>query len=499
MVGSPMRGDRDLQPKISPEELERMKVDLGVDETQGTLIGAAYEGYQNAVQVAAKPLRDQKPMVFQSESGKIDQEAIKKRFAEMQAPAQTFRTERDRLQSEFLDSVHRLLSADQQSSWNHYRKGLTRRTTLSQRAALPGEGVDLVELAHSLVLSDSKAHSLEVILNQYETELDDALRDRNTLLDEVEALMRPFDPMSGVGLGSDAKDQSLLDQSTKKRLNVVAVNNRYVSTIASSLDQETGKSFRSAFDLASFPRIFNPTRADRYIKKLDENEVLTPAQRPSVDLVVTDYRQNLRQVNRRLVDLEWQKQADIRARVHQSADNPPTNREERRIAVQSIGGRSSIMLNPHGSPETEDRIRDARKQKGDLVNNTIDALFATLSPDQQTKYPKPTRINRFARGNLGQYLGDNAVFQIDDSDLPPGFDRERLTELLQNTLDNIEVDFGDGAVGDVQISTVSIASGADGEGGEAVAVAVVLTADEEGDDDGSTAEEEEGDGGGGGI
>ena len=481
-----------------------MRIYLGVDETQGQLIDAAYEGYRTAVEAAAKVIRNQRPMTFQSGSSQIDQEALKKRFAEMQAKSQAFRAERDRLRSEFLDSVHGLLSAVQQSSWNRYLKGLARRTTLSQRAALPGEGVDLVELAHSLVLSDAKARSLEVILSQYETELDDALRDRNTLLDEIDTKMQSFDPMSGFVGGPDEKIQSLLDQSTKKRLNIVAVNNRYVSTIASSLDHEIGKSFRSAFDLASFPRIFKPTQADRYIKKLEENESMTPAQKQSIALVVTDYRLNLRQINRRVVDLEWQKQADLRARVHRAAENPSRENEERQTAFELIGGSPSIMMNPQGSPETENRIQEARKQKDDLVNNTIGALFAALSPDQQEKYPKPAKMNRFARGNLAQFLGNDAVFQIDDSNLPPGFDQERLNELLRNALDNIEIDFGDTAAGNIQVHTINIGPGEDGEGGEGVAVAITVTADEEADQLGdSTTEENRGndgdgrDGGGG--
>lgn len=481
------RRGEEFGPRISKDELAQMKTALKADETQIMLFDAAYDGYRAAVMEASKAMQNQRPMMFRS-GGKFDQDAMRRRMTEMREASEAYRLERDRLQGEFLDSVHALLEQHQEALWGSYQKGLRRRTTLNRLASLKGEGVDLVKLTSDLELSADQTRSLENVLKQYTNELDDALRARNVLLEKVDAQFQSFDPMGGRGMGLDEKVRELMDKSTRQRLAVVNVNQRFVPQIASTLDHRTGAEFQEAFDHACFPRIFRDTRADKYIEKLNGDEGLTPVQHQSIDLVANDYGQNIVPLNRRLADLEWQKQADMRSNINRTPGYEAPH-QMRTIAIRSTGGGSSIMMNPGMDSEMKARIDKAKDQKNDLVNNTISALFAALTPEQQERFPKPKPVTRFSGGNLAQYLGNGANINFDGMDFPEGFNAVRLVELLEG----IQLEIGDGD-GSVTVHAVSIGQieGMEGEDGERVGVFIAIEA--ESDDKDGDGEDEEDDG-----
>ncbi len=489
-IASPRaRRAQEFGPRITKKELTRLKTDLKADETQAILFDAAYEGYREAVQAAAAPMQNQQPMTMNlGDGGTFDQEAMHQQMEVMRAASTAHQKARDSLQDEFLNSVHQLLDDHQQPLWGSYQKGLRRRTTLKQQAALTGEGVDLVELTNELEITTERLAPAANVLNQYATELDDALTTRNESIAKMNTYFQNIDPMANHD-GPDDKVKQLMKRTTRQRLSVVGVNQRFVTQIAASLDREAADAFQAAFNETCFPRILRDTRADRYITKLNADEELTSLQHDAIDRVAHDYKQNLVPLNQRLIELEWQKNADQRAAINRAPD--AAEGDQRSAMAISIGGGSSVMSMPQTNPETRERIGKTQDQKNDLVNKTIDALFAALSPEEQKRLPKPKPTVRFTGGNLAQMFGENANINFDGSDLPEGFD---LAELLEG----IQLEIGD-SDGNVTVQAVSIGQieQANGEEGEGVGVFIAIEAesDEEGDEDETEEEDDDGDGG----
>lgn len=103
-----------------------------------------------------------------------------------------FRSEIDRLRSNFFEDLRLMLDDAQQDEWERFERARRRVTTLAPVATYPTERLDLVEMVDALQLEPDELDALASTIEEYEVELDAALAARNSQAEMLEERMEEF-------------------------------------------------------------------------------------------------------------------------------------------------------------------------------------------------------------------------------------------------------------------------------------------------------------------
>ncbi|MFG0331178.1 MAG: hypothetical protein ACF8PN_14925 [Phycisphaerales bacterium] len=376
-----------LSTRLDHAEIERLADFFDLDELERETLGVLYDGYLQARDDAFQTYRDELRRI--TDDARRTQE-WSNRGELIQAAHRRYETQDTSLLRRFFEDARTLLDSEEQRRWPGYERDLRRRQTLVRGAQLSGEGVDLTDLAASIDLADESAELIAPTLDSYEIELDTVLVARNEAIERHSEIFRDL---------SNLEEGDELDQRRRlleRRRNVRDLNTRYAEAIAAQLPLDESERFRAEFQRRSFRSLYEPTRAHRYFERVLGLDDLTEAQRSAVEQEQAGFLGRLGEFNERLSRLQRE-------------------REELLGEASAAGWRvvrrgSERSLGPEEDEDAKQAVEayfDLFERRNDLINATIDAVFANLTPEQQVLAPKPVDRSLEKSGEFG---GERPMF-----------------------------------------------------------------------------------------
>jgi len=441
--------------RIGESDIRSLVKALKLDADQEALVRALYEGHRSAWDEATAEHRQATKALFEGGQDSGKQRDIARK---MQGMRKQWQATRDQLESEFLGSVKDIVSSDQLANWPRFERDRRRHSRQAMQSSLGGEGVDLIEVSESINLADEAMSRLEPVSAMYAEELDLAIADRTRATEALEEQTTPPEGGDFTAIDGDAMQQAQA-KLHEKHLAVRDVNERYAALFSGQLRDEDAQNFMSLYLERSFPSVYRPTAADRYLKVVGALDSLNEEQVRALDSIDSEYERQVGIINDQIVLLIRQEEDKaeqpgfligtgpedghfdtfavaskpsgdgaagefsigmvIATTASASSDpGPPAGGEMRRLhaapPVITVPGRGAEDDSPRGK---------LKKSKGDLVDRTIEAVAALLSPEQLALAPKPDALQRLApeeqMRRMVERALENAVFEV-SGDGEPG-------------------------------------------------------------------------------
>jgi hypothetical protein len=269
----PRRGFGDVaEPRIDSQEIEKYKDMLGLSEDQ---LDAARELHQAYIAELAK-LNDRAREVTEAARNEFRETRNATVWRDLRGVIEKFSDQRDALTESTLDDLRLLLSPEQDARWINVEQFRRRRHDLTQGATLSGEAVDLIAITDEAALPPESVGAVRSLLAQYAPELDRAIVER----DRVRARLRDAERAEDDGGPdlSDAEETEFFQDIKAKSAAIRDLNRKYVRQIVAEIGPEPGAEYETAFQRASFPRVYGESSAEKAFRATFDMADLTPAQ-----------------------------------------------------------------------------------------------------------------------------------------------------------------------------------------------------------------------------
>lgn len=381
---------------------------------------------------------DVRRKLFQERMDKLQQEVTAERAANGQDADQrrivqeivdasnSFLSKKIALRKELVDGVKGVLRADQLANWEAFERFLRRERAMGN-GILSGESTNLIFVLDDADLSQAGIDAAKAILDNYELQLDGALKSRDEFLESSEPrLMKAM-------LDANAQESTrIVDQQLSLRKTVRDTNERFRTEITQALPAEDGAKFNLAALKAGFERTYNTTTTQRMFEAAEKIEGLSAETIAAIVDLGSNYERELMAVNDRIVT----------ATKKQEVDRTKEDMERGISMMNGTGSWSSMMGRGRfggGDDGQPDPVRDAFDDRAKLAESYQSRLKALLTPEQIESLPKGNdRGGRGGPGGPGGMGGNFGSGKI--SELPEQF-QERAKEFDANkdgTLDDAE-------------------------------------------------------------
>lgn len=452
MIFSTQSRSSDRDGRIGEGDIKSLVQTLGLDSDQEALVRGLYEGHRAAWDDADQERRESIQALFQDGQKADGSPEMTRKLIGIRKQAQVTR---DRLENDFFESVKGIITTDQLANWPRFERDRRRHSMQAMHSALGGESVDLIDVSESIDLSKQALSRLDPVSSVYAEELDLAIVDRARAFEAVEKQTTPPDNGDFAGLDLEAVKKAQ-DKLHEKRCAVREVNERYAALFSSQLTAEDAQNFNALYLERSFPSVYRPTAADRYIKQVRALETLNEEQLRALDSIDEDYGRQVGIINDQLVQIIRQdeekvdepgmffggstpggaanvgvaigsKASDgegsgatvgvfITAVQDEKSSGPPSGGQTHQIrAAQPL---QPIVLTSGNDPQDDSPQGKLRKSKSELVDRTIEAVAALLSPEQLALAPKPDELARLAPEEQMRRMVEkalqNAVFELSE-------------------------------------------------------------------------------------
>ncbi len=353
---------------------------MGGNWDEPTISSKEIEGYAKIVNLTPEQLENAKGMLegFNTEYNAVRLE-MRKAFESMRDEAresgdntiwrdagkmmQGFQKKVEKLESQYFDDVKLLLNEDQAAKWPAVERARRREKSVPRGGLLSGEGIDLVKIVtRDLKLADAEIAAVQPLLDQYETDLDRVLADRDKAYEE------------GMSQGANLwfnqemnKIDELFNKARDAAAKVKEVNKRYARQIEAGLPESRHADFEKEVKKASFPRVYRQTYVTRSFDTALGLQDLTSEQKEQINQIKTSYEQQM---------------APLQDKLASSIEET----EMTRSAMQMMG-----MGGGGGGNEGSAELREARRE---IEEGTFEKIKNVLNADQQAKLPeRPQRGN----------------------------------------------------------------------------------------------------------
>lgn len=237
---------------------------LDMDDGQRVIVESLYEDYRDEFDEGWLATQEQITGMLQDVKSATPQEAMDM----VMRPFEEWRKEKEQIKQRFEENVKVILNREQLQQWPAFQRQMRREKTL-HLGRLSGESVDLFHIVRDLQLHERIAATIESVMDQYSLTLDEALRRRNELLNEVQG-----DLMRSIRAQEATITVEKLRQQVERRVALRNVNDHYIDVIASSLPMEHGEEFRESALESAYPRVYRPLPAQRIYNAAKELEEL---------------------------------------------------------------------------------------------------------------------------------------------------------------------------------------------------------------------------------
>lgn len=317
---------------------------------------------------------------------------VKAVMGDMLRKLEAWSTRKNQLRDDFTAGLKVVLDDDQVAQWPAFERFLTREKTLP-RGRISGENVNLFLVVDELRLPPEQFAKLEPLFDAYETRLDDALRARNTYIEQ--SLPRLFEAMQS---GDSGVAGRIFKRQSELRAAVRDVNEEYrVSMVGALGESEWARQLDAAILEGGWERIYRATGTDRAFREAVGFSDLDPSVLASIEELYAQYQGELFPINERLKSM---------ARTQEPARL--VTEGERFVSMMSLGISGMALGAARGGQgfggAEEDPMRPVFEQRNDLGERYMERLRALLTPEQIERLPR-TRGQGGARGGFGSAEG----------------------------------------------------------------------------------------------
>lgn len=343
--------------------------------------------------------------LFQERVDKLQQEMTAERAANGQDAEQrrlmqeivdasnAFLTKKIALRKELVEGVKGVLRPDQAAGWDAFERFLRRERAMGN-GILSAEGTNLIFVLDDAGLSQAGVDATKAILDNYELQLDGALKTRDEFLESSEPRL-----LKAMLDANTQESTRIVDQQLSMRKAVRDVNERFRTEITQALPAEDGATFNLAALKAGFQRTFNTTPTQRMFTEAQKIEGLSAETVAAIVDLSSQYERELMAVNDRIVA----------ATKKQEVERTKEDMERGMSMMNGTGSWSSFMGRGGfrgGDDGQPDPVRDAFDDRAKLAESYQDRLKALLTPEQFDSLPKGN--DRGGRGGPGGGMGGQA-------------------------------------------------------------------------------------------
>jgi gas vesicle protein len=226
-----------------------------MDSGQIDAAKALVESYRAEFDAAAKETRDKMRAIREEAQESRDFSAME----QMGPVMEKFSKKSAEMEKAVLGDIKTLLNDNQAAKWPLVERTRRRERTID-RGNLAGESVDLVRVVDGLDLKPDAKLALADALEQYQSDLDRALIERNKVLDEDSAQQQPFN-------GRLVLDLEDMQKRTKKVRDagelVRGVNQKYAKVFEPLVGDDAKAQFQTEVKRQSFPQVYRPSRTSK--------------------------------------------------------------------------------------------------------------------------------------------------------------------------------------------------------------------------------------------
>lgn len=362
-------GGMNAEPPVNSKQLARYADLLGLDADQREAASALLDGMQAEWDASSKKTRDEMDAIREEFQDARDPSIFMQRVPDLMRKQRESRT---KLERTFMGDFKSLLTDEQQAGWVVVER-VYRRDSTVPRGRLSGESVDLVRLAEELPLAASSKAAVKSMLDQYETDLDRALVERNEIVDQAQARIGDGPGALERALsGGDEEFQKLREKAREARLKVREINQRYARQIASALPGDEAAKFNEAFTRRSFPDVFRRSLTGDSLAAAAGFDDLTPEQKQSIASIQESFAQDVERANKALMEATEKFEAT----------------SEGYAAALGGGMRMRMFGDGGGESDKPNPVEEARSAKREIEKKALDKLKGLLNDEQRERLPK---------------------------------------------------------------------------------------------------------------
>lgn len=359
-----MRGMRD--PAVDSKELERFAELLKLTPDQMDGAKDLLDGMQTEHATIVGEMRDRMEAAREEARDNNDPGV----FREMMTMMDDYRGRLQKLETSFFDDLKLTLNEEQLAKWPAVERMHRRDKTINQGGIVSGETVDLLKLTKQVLPADEPVPAeITPVLEQYEIELDKALVERNAV---YESSMR-----KGMELWTNQDFdgiQKLFDEARDAAIKVRDLNRRFARQLEPLLPEALREKFSSAFQEASFPRVYAPSYTQKAFAAIEGMTDLDTTQKEQIAEIKAGYQREVASLNEK-----WSKAIE--------------ETELTRSPMQMFGMGGPRGGGPGGGrgdrgDNGNDATREARDARREFDNATVEKLNAVLTEDQKKKLPE---------------------------------------------------------------------------------------------------------------
>ena len=208
----------------------------------------------------------------------IEAEAERVPPEEVVALAHHLKMLKTQLREEFVADLTTVLSPDQTERMDAAMRLVNRRNALP-RGVYGGESLDVNQLLRDAPVTSIDPATLETLLADYATAIDEALVARDTHLLDSE-----IDRFQAFYADDQDRVSALMLADAAKHVAVRDVNDQFVEALTSALaNDEEAVALLLAADERAFPRVFRPTHAQRLFREVLKEAELEDEMRTEVE------------------------------------------------------------------------------------------------------------------------------------------------------------------------------------------------------------------------
>ena len=295
-------------------------------------------------------------------------------IAEIARQASALRKEwlrnRASLEAEFTESLQVILSEEQLTLWDPFRRQVRRDRALP-RGVLSGESLDVNTVVREFDASEAAAEALLA----WEIELDKTLIDRDNTMMEID-----LDALVATLENDDKAARDAARSESKVRRDVRDANLEAIDSIAALLGEQ-GDEFRLTAWKKAFPRVYRQTSFERALDAVRKIEGIDPLVLETVDRLEADFLTQLAELHEEARDATIKQELaslksvafnQMRDRINgerQRSDRDPTELDEIRERLRELEADSRETLEDMLTPEEIAQLPRAGDRRGGPRND----------------------------------------------------------------------------------------------------------------------------------
>lgn len=294
-------------------------------------------------------------------------------IAEIARQASALRKEwlrnRASLEAEFTESLQVILSEEQLTLWDPFRRQVRRDRALP-RGVLSGESLDVNTVVREFDASEAAAEALLA----WEIELDKTLIDRDNTMMEID-----LDALVATLENDDKAARDAARSESKVRRDVRDANLEAIDSIAALLGEQ-GDEFRLTAWKKAFPRVYRQTSFERALDAVRKIEGIDPLVLETVDRLEADFLTQLAELHEEARDATLKQELaqfeerfnQMRDRINgerQRSDRDPTELDEIRERLRELEADSRETLEGMLTPEEIAQLPRAGDRRGGPRND----------------------------------------------------------------------------------------------------------------------------------